>query len=74
MDMRLKFPPVLVKPEENEQPTASKAGERPEVCQVCRQVVDFRNEYSVFSAIDKSGVLQFWHIFPCHAGPEEYDV
>lgn len=74
MNMRHAFPPVLVKPEDTEQSAVSEIEERPEICQTCRQAIDSQDEYNIFSAIDKSGVRLFWHIFSCFAGPEEYDV
>lgn len=74
MDMVLGFLPASVKPEGEKQSTKPEAGERYEVCQTCRKTIDFQIEYGVYSVRDRSGVLLHWHIFPCLAGPEEYDV
>lgn len=73
MNMRLKFPPVLEKPEDNEQPTKSEEREAPCLCPLCLRPVDLNDDYETVIVV-VSGRRFFYHLFPCLAGPKEYEV
>ncbi len=67
MEMLKKFLPGVINAERSEsQPLC--------ICERCRSPVDIRNDYEVVVEYNGSGVRFVWHMFPCYAGPEEYDT
>ena len=73
MDMVLGFLPASVKPEGEKQSTKLEDGERADLCPLCLCSVDLSDDYGTVIFM-VSGRRFCYHLYPCLAGPVEYDV